>query len=392
MFFRTARRSVSTHPCFLNGRRYVSYTSSAKECLRTGYEGRSSKSRFVDALTPVDKQFLFPDLEKSLDNARADRSASYSSRTLIEYARDWAHFERYAKIRGVDPLPADPTFVALFASDHIRGLDGDPTSKGYPKPRSVSTLERRIAAISWKHKENNLTSPTAHIDVQRQLSGIRRTFSAPPGRKTPLRVGQRNELLEKLNETHSLESQRNQAILACGFATALRRSELVALTVSDIQFDESGMLVRPKRRKNDTTGTKRPIAVPYGSRPEHCAVRLLAKWVKQADITEGPLFRRIFKDAIQPEAISDRYVARLIQKLTGAADFKGDFAAHSLRRGFMTEGARAGIPLERLLQVSGHASYDQARKYIDDALAFESPPLLEIDQTAPNNQKQMQQK
>jgi integrase len=46
-----------------------------------------------------------------------------------------------------------------------------------------------------------------------------------------------------------------------------------------------------------------------------------------------------------------------------ARGFKGDFSAHSLRSGFMTEAGRQNTPLGEAMALTGHRSVQTALKY-----------------------------
>jgi hypothetical protein len=72
-------------------------------------------------------------------------------------------------------------------------------------------------------------------------------------------------------------------------ASALRRSEFVALTVSDLTRTPCGMDVRVARSKTDREGRGAVVAVPEGRRLRPVA-HLLA-WLESAGITAGQLRR-----------------------------------------------------------------------------------------------------
>src|SRR5215471_6315774 len=90
-----------------------------------------------------------------------------------------------------------------------------------------------------------------------------------------------------------------------GFAGALRRSELVALNVEDLEESPAGMWVLLRRSKTDLEGLGRRVAIPRGeiARP----VAALRAWLDAAGITEGAIFRRIFNKRAQ--RITDRRLA-----------------------------------------------------------------------------------
>ena len=65
---------------------------------------------------------------------------------------------------------------------------------------------------------------------------------------------------------HRLADVRDRAILSFGMASAMRRSELVALDVADIQVEPRGVRVTMRRSKTDQTGKGATIGVPAGKR------------------------------------------------------------------------------------------------------------------------------
>ena len=78
-----------------------------------------------------------------------------------------------------------------------------------------------------------------------------------------------------------------------GFASALRRAELVGLNVEDVATGEDGLTITLRRSKTDQEGEGRVIGVPFGASPETCPVRALTAWRTEAAITEGPIFRGV---------------------------------------------------------------------------------------------------
>lgn len=70
---------------------------------------------------------------------------------------------------------------------------------------------------------------------------------------------------------------------------------------------------------------------------------------------------------LQSNRIDGRDVARLVQRLAGPARLDGDFAAHSLRTGFVTSEAERGIAEVSLQIVTGHRSATTLRGYVRPA-------------------------
>jgi site-specific recombinase XerD len=97
-------------------------------------------------------------------------------------------------------------------------------------------------------------SPTSHAIVKAVLKGIRRKLGVAQTQKADLLLG-----------------TRDRALVLLGFAAALRRSELVALTVDDLSFEPEGVTLRLQRSKTNQEGacatTISPIAVRYMNTP-----------------------------------------------------------------------------------------------------------------------------
>jgi site-specific recombinase XerD len=151
---------------------------------------------------------------------------------------------------------------------------------------------------------------------------------------------------------------RDRALLLIRYATALRRSELVALDVEHLENHQAGLLVHIGRSKTDQEGRGHRIEVAYGEHLMTCPVRAYRMWIDVAGIDTGPVFRSISRaGTISPERLSDRRVARIIKRHVQRLGYDpDDFAGHSLRRGFATEAARALAPERTIARTTRHTS------------------------------------
>jgi integrase len=86
------------------------------------------------------------------------------------------------------------------------------------------------------------------------------------------------------------------------------------------------------------------------------------------EIHEGPLFRAVDKwEHVRESRLSDRSVALIGQSAATAAGLEPDrFAGHSLRSGFSTEAASAGVESPDIMAQTGHKSEAVMRSYIQD--------------------------
>jgi hypothetical protein len=80
-------------------------------------------------------------------------------------------------------LPASAEAVYLYLS----ALVTDANAADY----SASTLERRLAAITYVHEVNGHgASPARHVKVRELMAGIRRTYAKAEARRDPLTTAQ----------------------------------------------------------------------------------------------------------------------------------------------------------------------------------------------------------
>jgi integrase len=166
--------------------------------------------------------------------------------------------------------------------------------------------------------------------------------------------------------------ERLHALLLVGFAGALRRSELVALNVDDVDDHERGFTLRLRVSKTDQEREGRRIAIPRGTDPETCPVRALRAWLSAAAIGDGPLFRSVDRHGnIAPMRMSGRAVSLVIKRAAQRAGFDPDlYSGHSLRAGFATTAAANGASERAIANQTGHRSMEVLRRYIRHGTLF----------------------
>ncbi|MHB8415995.1 MAG: site-specific integrase [Acidiferrobacteraceae bacterium] len=307
-----------------------------------------------------------PALAATVEQARSYAEAATAPATRKAYAADRRDFAAFAATQDASSLPAAPALVALYATT----LAGTKT---------VATIRRRMVAIAQAHKNAQQENPVAHPQVQAILQGIARTKGVAQRKKDALTVDRLRDALLTLTGD-SLKARRDRALLLLAFACAARRSEVAALDVADLRFDRRGLIVTLRRSKTDQTGQGREIGVPYVAHEGLCAVRAVRAWLDAAAITEGPVFRTFsLAGDLTPNRIDPKDVARLVKRVVAKAGITGDFAAHSLRAGFITTAAATkGVSEADIQRVSGHRSVAILRGYVRRATVFEGAPLAAI--------------
>jgi site-specific recombinase XerD len=280
--------------------------------------------------------------------------------TRLAYQKDWTHFTGWCQAVGCEQLPAQPEVIVLYVTSLVS--DG----------RKVSTIERRLAAISQVHQYAGHESPTCTPLVREVLKGIRREKGTMPRTVDALETQELRRIIEHLPPT--LKGQRDQALLLLGFAGALRRSELVGLDVEDITTCAEGLRVTIRRSKTDQIGAGRIIGIPYGSNLSTCPVRAYQAWLVRSGITSGAVFRGLDKGGhVISDRMTGRAVAKIIQKAAVRAGIDTKhYSGHSLRAGHATVAAKAGYSETTIMRTTGHRSERMVRRYIREGTLFQN--------------------
>lgn len=277
--------------------------------------------------------------------------------TRRAYRSDWQDFVIWCQARGLDPLPAPPETLALYL-----------TAKA--EECKVSTLQRRLSAISQAHAAAGHDSPTKTATVRAVWQGIRRTKGVAQQGKAPVLTADIRLLVNALPA--GLLGDRDRVLLLVGFAGAFRRSELVALDRGDVLITIEGLAITVRRSKTDQEGEGRKLGIPYGSRLETCPVRALSRWLDVSGIDTGPLFRRVNRHGqLLPQRLSAQGVAIVVKRAAEAAGLDPEqYAGHSLRAGLATSAAAAGVSERAIMNQTGHRSAAMVRRYIRDGSLF----------------------
>ena len=259
---------------------------------------------------------------------------------------------------------------------------------------SVATLERRLSGIAWHYRQLGEPLDTQDRHVATVLAGIRRVHGRPPVRKEAIFADDLLAMLATLE--NDLRGLRDRAILAIGFAGGLRRSEIVGLDCGPNQSEDGTGWIEIFGRAKSSEATKddgadyagapneggllltingktgwREVEIGRGSSPLTCPVAMLETWMRLGRVAHGPVFRRVTKKntGLTAERLTDKHVARLVQKTALAAGIRGDlnegerklaFSGHSLRAGLASSAQIEEAHVQRHL---GHASAEMTRRY-----------------------------
>lgn len=302
-------------------------------------------------------------------------AAAKAPSTWRRYAYVVKQFEAWCADRGLCALPALNSTVQAWI---IWLADQD---------YAYNTVAAYYAAISAQHS-------AAGYSVDRRPLSDRfkgmRALAARPRRARPMLSEELRGILAMLNPDDTRDV-RDGAMLAVGFGAALRRSELVGLDwhrhkrsgggTGVLRLTHEGVHIELIEDKTMRRRSMRSMfkEIPVSGMPAaHYWLTLLASHLSPGE----PAFRPVTKaGTMLPSRIGSDRVTKIIRARAVALEIaKGipaeealrqadGYTGHSLRRGYITSAARAGVPFDEILPRSGHADANQLVPYIEEANA-----------------------
>jgi integrase len=109
-------------------------------------------------------------------------------------------------------------------------------------------------------------------------------------------------------------------------------------------------------------------------------VGALDAWLDLAKITEGPVFRPVTTNGgVLPRRLSSEAVALVVKRRSKEIGLQGvRYSGHSLRAGFVTTAAIAGVPIWKIKAQTGHASEAALGRYIRNCELFAANPMSAV--------------
>lgn len=285
--------------------------------------------------------------------------AARSPATQHGYAADVRHF----KSKG-GKIPATPEQLAAYLAELAKTL-------------AVATIQRRLIAIHREHVDNGLQSPARDALVKQTMAGIRRTLGTRQRQAKALVKDDLLEMLVMVDQRKSIQAARDRALLLIGFAGAFRRSELVAIRCEDITDHANGLEILIRRSKTDQTGAGRTVFIPH-AKGTRCPIKALRIWLEMAGIVSDWVFRAVSRHGKVGRAALSAQTVSLIVK-AAVQSVGGDVnmvSGHSLRAGYVTTAAEAGLPPHQIQAITGHRSHEMLARYIRPVARRKTPSLL----------------
>lgn len=290
-------------------------------------------------------------------------AANHAETTLAVYACAWRRWEDWCVGRGLDPLPGAPAAVCAYLTERAaQGL-------------AFGTIEVACSAIAYEHRSRGVLDPVAHEAVHQVRRGLRRTLGTAPRRQAhPLSVAEIRRIVTDIDRS-APQGARDAALILLGFASALRRSELAALRLDDLEAKPTGLLLRIRHSKTDQDGRGQIVGVARGDHARTDPIAALVTWLAHRGAHPGPLFTSM-RGGLNPDPISGNAIALILKARAEAVGLPTErITGHSLRAGHATAAALAGVGVgvERIAAQTRHRRIDVLiARYIRPIQALET--------------------
>lgn len=279
-------------------------------------------------------------------HAEAARGA-FASSTERALRSDVAIFTGWCAAACHVALPASPETVAAFIDD-------------MGATKSPATIRRYVSSISTFHRAAGVHNPTESQTVKLALKRLHREKGRAQVQAAPLSRALVDRMLAAGGT--SLRELRNRALLAVGYDTLARRSELAELQVADLEHGADGaatIVIRRSKTDQEGAGMVRFIASD--------SMAHVRAWIASAGITDGALFRATLKGGRVGDALDGAEVARIYKDMAQAAGLSAEETArisgHSTRVGAAQDMVKHGVELPAVMQAGGWRTAEMVSRY-----------------------------
>ncbi len=293
--------------------------------------------------------FITPkEIKARLEQDREDPRSILAKNTERALRADSAVFAAWCTASHLVNLPATPETLVRFVDEMSLS-------------RKSSTIRRYVSSIASMHRRAALPNPAEDKKVS---NALRRMSNANKIEQRQVH-GVVHDLRQKMLAATglTLRDLRNRALLCVAYDTLARRSELVAMLITDLHLFPAGDgTITIRRGKTDQAGEgmDRYLA------PD--TVEAVLEWLRVAQITGGPLFRSILKGSRLAGQLPQNHVARVFKEIALKAGIAPDLveriSAHSTRVGAAQDMADSGqIELPSIMQAGGWKSPQMVARY-----------------------------
>lgn len=266
---------------------------------------------------------------------------NYSEHTVTAYEKDLCAFSKFCEEEYED----DNIIVVHYVQ--IRNWIVSLVDKGLLN----ATINRKISSLKTYYK---YLLKTKQIEISPLVK--HKALKTAKKIQVPFSQKEMNTVLAEITYDDTFEGTRNKTIIEMLYATGMRRSELINLKQSDIDYSAQTIKVLGKRNK------ERIVPLMQKLETQLLKYNKFREQVQNNEVAE--LFLTSKGNKMYPTL-----VYRLINDYFSMASTKTKKSPHILRHTFATHLLNQGADLNAVKELLGHASLASTQVYTHNSLA-----------------------
>lgn len=227
-------------------------------------------------------------------------------------------------------------------------------------------------------------SPCRDLIVRQTMRGIRNLCPRQVDTKRPIDLDCLEALMDAQPDT--LLGLRTRALFSIIWAGAMRVTEVVSLDPSPkpgskgrVEFGNGGMvLVLAQSKTRRFPKVSEMYGIPMRtSAPRYCPVLLLKKWMREANVNDGPVFPCMVSGVVWKKRTAPKRVGLLLQESLRQIGLPAqEYGVRSFRSGCIEWLLNEGVVPNSVKQHSGHTRLSTMYGYLRGSSVIENSPLM----------------
>ena len=257
-----------------------------------------------------------------------------SRNTELSYQRDLKKMEGFLKLQGIEDVGQ---ITATALNSYVRHLEQEQFK--------AATISRNVASVrAFFHFL--LREKMVAADVSENLKAPRVEKKAPG----VLSMEEVEKLLEQPGRENPKEI-RDRAMLELLYATGIRVSELIGLTMEDVNMQMSYIICHDRTRER---------AVPFGSKAREALTEYFFK--ARSSMLKDPEERALFVNC-SGKPMSRQGFWKLVKSYAHKAGITEEITPHTLRHSFAAHLVANGADLRSVQEMLGHSDISSTQIY-----------------------------
>lgn len=207
---------------------------------------------------------------------------------------------------------------------------------------NAATIHLKFSALRSFYRFYDIPNPTINVKLAKCAGRFSKTLTGT----------EVHTVLDQI-DTSSLSGLRDKAVMSCIYHHALRSNEAAALNVADICLVRQGARVMEIRGKGGKTRYLQIHEVALDAIQDYLAASGHSAYPEQ------PLF--LSAVSWEPKRMSTRAILMIVHQHSVVAGER--VTVHSIRASAATEALLAGVPLDKVQKMLGHANISTTQIY-----------------------------